>query len=323
MSLKSVINCIEKNKYFLITTHTNLEGDALGSELSFYNLLRRLGKKAELVNEDRVPLNYEFLPYKDKIRRLKEMDLKGFNFDYLVILDCSDLTRTGNVYKLNSENKPILNIDHHISNEKFGRINWVDPEASSTAEMVYRLYKAMKVSLDKNTAILLYTGILTDTGSFRYLNTTSFTHRAVSDLLRFNLDIGRIYKNVYENIPFEEMQVLSKILAGMKCECNHRIIWLKIEKELLKKKLSFDLTEYVLNFCRAIKGAEVVVLFKENLGIENEIRVNFRSTGKIDVNKLAGFFGGGGHKTASGVTIKGGLESVIHRVLRKIEQSLR
>jgi phosphoesterase RecJ-like protein len=323
VNLKKVITCIKNNKNFLITSHTNLEGDALGSELAFYNLLKKLGKTATVINEDKLPYGYDFLPYKNKILKFKD-NLKNTEFDCFVVLDCSDLSRTGEVYRLNSKQNPILNIDHHISNQEFGDINWIEPHASSCSEMIYKLYKALALPLDRDTAILLYTGILTDTGSFRYSNATSFTHQVVSELLKFNLDIPQIHKSIYENIPFEDMLLLAKILPAMRREAGGKLIWFQIKKNLLRnKKLSFDLSEQILTFGRAIKDVQVAVLFKENLGVKNEIRVNFRSQGKVDVNKIACFFGGGGHKTASGATVHGKIDHVRQKVLSKIKESLR
>lgn len=322
MSLKKVVDCVKKHKNFLITSHTNLEGDAFGSELAFFNLVRKLGKAATVINEDNLPYGYDFLPQKNKLIKYKD-NLKGIEFDCFVALDCSDLSRTGEVYRLNSEKKTILNIDHHISNRKFGNINWVEPHASSCSEMIYKLYNALRVPLDKDTAIFLYTGILADTGSFRYSNVSSFTHRAVSELLKFNLDVPRIYKSVYENIPFEDMKLLGKILPGMRRDVKGRIVWFQVKQNILRnKKLSFDLSEHILSFGRAVKDAQVVVLFKENLGVKNEIRVNLRSQGKVDVNMIAQLFGGGGHKTASGATIHGKIDDVRRRVLAKIKENL-
>lgn len=324
MSLKKAVDCIKRNKKFLITSHTNLEGDALGSELAFYNLVKKLGKSAVVINEDNLPYGYDFIPQKDKLIKYKD-SLKGIKFDCFVVLDASDLTRTGEVYRLNLKApKTVLNIDHHISNRWFGDINWVESTAASCSEMIYKLYKALRVPFDKDTALLLYTGIVTDTGSFRYSNTTSTTHKAVSELLKFKLNIPQIYKSVYENIPFEDMQLLSRILPAMKPEAGGRIIWFQIKQEMLRnKKLCFDLSEQILTFGRAIKGAEVVALFKENLGAKNEIRINLRSQGKVDVNKIAQLFGGGGHKTASGATVKGStIDQVRRRVLAKIKENL-
>lgn len=322
MSLEKCIECIKRNKRFLITSHVGLEGDALGSELAFYNLIKKLGKDAAIINEDGIPYGYDFLPGRNNAKEFNRQ-AKTIKFDCLVALDCSDLKRTGEVYMLNEKHRPVLNIDHHISNRLFGDCNWVDPYASCTCEMIYKLYKKLQVPLDRDTAIALYTGIVTDTGSFHYSNTTSFTHKAVSELLKFNLDIPQIYKSVYENIPFADMKLLVKVLPNMMRESKGRIAWFQIKRGVLKRhKISIDLTDQLLSFARAIKDVEVVVLFKENLGSRDEIRINLRSQGKVDVNKIAQFFCGGGHKTAAGATVKGKIEQVRKRVLAKIKDSL-
>lgn len=324
MSLEKIINCIKNNKSFLITSHKNLEGDALGTELAFFRLLKAMGKKAIIVNEDRLPPRFDFLPGINNIKKFNKKNLKYIKFDCFVALDCSDLRRCGEVSRINIDNKIVLNIDHHRSNEKFGDIDWIEPGASSCSEMIYKLYKKLNVTIDKDTALLLYVGILTDTGSFRYANTTSLAHKIVAELLKYKLDIRGIYKYVYENITFYELRLLNKILPTIKF-CHHgKVAWFQIDRNILKnKKISFDLTEYVLSFARAIKDVEVAVSFKENLGKKYQTRVNLRSEGKVDVNKIACFFGGGGHRTASGCTIKGKIEKVKRKVLNKIKKSLK
>lgn len=323
MSIKKVIACIKRNKRFVITAHTNLEGDALGSELAFAKLIKRLGKQAVIINEDRLPYGYEFMPQAGSIKKFNKK-VWNIKFDCFVILDCSDLKRCGYVAKLVSPGKTILNIDHHISNQRFGDINWVEPQASSCAQMIYDLYKALHVPLDKETAILLYVGILTDTGSFRYTNTTWLTYRIVSELLKFGIDVSKIYQSVFENTPFPDMKLLMKILPTLKRDASGKIAWFQIKNNLLKgRKIYLDLSEHLLGFARSIKDVEVAVIFKENLKVKNEIRVNFRSQGRIDVNGIASFFGGGGHKTASGATVKGKLETVARKVLAKIKEALK
>lgn len=323
MPLKEAAAAVKKNKSFLITSHLNPEGDALGSELAFYRMLKKLGKEAVIVNEDRLSPEYGFLPGVNNIKTIGR-GVKNIKFDCFVILDCSGYKRCGQVYKLNADRKPVLNIDHHISNEYFADINWVEPAASSCSEMIYKLCKKLRVPLNKQMAMSLYTGILTDTGSFRYRNTAESTHRMAAELLKHGLDVAWIYKNIYENIPLADMKLLSRILPALRCDFKGRVAWLQVKHGLLKgKKISFDLSEHLLSFARAIKGVEVAVLFKENLGVKNEIRVNFRSQGKVDVNKVAQFFGGGGHKSASGATIRGRIEEVRRKVLAKIKENLR
>ncbi|MFA6349536.1 MAG: bifunctional oligoribonuclease/PAP phosphatase NrnA [Candidatus Omnitrophota bacterium] len=320
MSLNKVINCIKKNKRFLISSHVNLEADALGSELAFYRLLKALGKEAVIVNEDDIPYGHEFFP---QVESVKKYDHRSgeIEFDVFVAVDCSDLHRTGEVHRL-SAGKPILNIDHHISNQYFGAINWVEDAASCT-QMIYKLYKKLKVPIDKDSALVLYAGIMTDTGSFKYTNTTALTFKIVSDLVSKGVNPAEVYNRLYQNVPYDDLKVLASILPGMKRIEGGRVVWFQIKHNLLKhRKLNFDLSESVLSFGRSVKGVDVVVLFKENLGPGKEVRVNFRSHGKIDVNAIAKSFGGGGHKAASGCTIKGKIETVRKRVLQKVRENL-
>jgi len=314
----------------------------LGSELGLYYLLRKLGKQALIINEDPLPQEYSFLPGKENIGLYKP-ELKGIDasatltinperakrveridFDCMVVLDCTDFGRIGLVQEINKNNKPVINIDHHISNRMFGCVNWVEPHMSSASEMIFNLYKEMRVPFDKDAAMDLYTGILTDSGSFRYSNTSSLTHRAAAELLRFNIEANQVYRNIYENIPFSNIQVLIRALAHIHRTAGGRIAWVGVPARIFRHKtLSFDLTDHILGFIRAIRDIQVAVLFKENLGVKNEIRVNFRSTGLVDVNKIAQGFGGGGHKTAAGCTVAGKLTDVRKKVIAKIRRNLK
>jgi len=325
MNIQKAVNFIKSHSNFLIATHTNMEGDALGSKLGLYFLLRKIGKRAVMVSEENIPYGYEFLPGLKEIRHFKD-NLKDLKFDCFVTVDCSDLKRTGEVYALNSGNKPVLNIDHHISNSNFGTVNWVMPEASSASEMIYHLYKKMGVALDNDSALALYTGILTDTGSFRFSNTSSLTHVITGELLKYGINVAEVYKNIYSNIPYSDLRLLSRILPEMKTMLSGKVVWFEVGKQILKKQngIYFDLSENILTFARMLKGLEVAVLLRENFSEEPEIRVNFRSQGKIDVNKVANFFGGGGHKSASGCTIKGlTLEQARKKVMNKIKTEFK
>ncbi|MFA6357653.1 MAG: bifunctional oligoribonuclease/PAP phosphatase NrnA [Candidatus Omnitrophota bacterium] len=322
MGLNEVCAAIKKYNKFLITAHTSPEGDALGSELGFYSLIKSLGKEGTIINEDKVPYGYDFLCGNKPIQLLSR-ESQSVKFDCFVALDCADLKRTGEVYKLNKFNQPILNIDHHISNQKFGDINWVDPQASSCSEMVFKLYKKLNQKIDKDSALALYTGMMTDTGSFRYSNTSSFTLKAVSELLKLGVNVKEVYRNTYENIPINDIKLLLKLLPKIKFYYKSKIASFKISDELMKAgKPSVDIADLLLSFGRSIKGVEVVVIFKENLGNKNEVRINLRSQGKADVNKIAAFFGGGGHKSASGCTLTGNIEKIEKIVIAKIQRVL-
>ncbi|MCX7927999.1 MAG: bifunctional oligoribonuclease/PAP phosphatase NrnA [Candidatus Omnitrophica bacterium] len=324
MSIKKVIDALKHYKSFLITTHTNMEGDALGSELALYYLLQNLNKKAMIVDDDVIPYGYDFLPLIDRIQRFS-CKRKIEPFECLCVVDCSDISRTGQIQSIFSSTKEIINIDHHISNSCFGTINYVDSQASCCCELIWRIYKTAKVKLDYTSAILLYTGILTDTGSFRYTNTNEKTHKIVAELLSFGINPTQVYQQVYGRIPLGDMKILIKILPTMRTFYNGKLVTFEIRRLVFPHhyKVSVDLTEYVLSFGRGLQGAEVVVLFKENLSESSQIRVNFRSQGRIDVNHIAQFFGGGGHTTASGATILGSLSSVKKRVIRYLGRFLK
>lgn len=323
MSLKKAVEMIRKNKRFLIASHSNMDGDALGAQMAFYLLLKKLHKTAVMFNDEPIPEEYSFLPGLAVIKRFR-MNMPAAEFDCFVSLDCSDLNRTGQIQSLNKDNKPVLNIDHHVSNTGFGKVNWVEPDAACSCQMVYRLYKEMRVRIDKAAALFLYVGLLTDTGSFRYSNTDSATHLMAAELLSGGIDVAGVYKHIYGSIPLDELKLLTVILPKMQTMNDGKVIWFDIPRDLLEKhrNISFDLSESILSFGRSLKGVEVVVLFKENLKSRGEVRVNFRSQGHIDVNKIAGFFGGGGHKTASGVTVKGSMDEIKRKVLRKIKSAL-
>jgi phosphoesterase RecJ-like protein len=320
--LKRAAAEIRKHKNFLITVHTSPEGDALGAELAFARLLKKLGKTAVMVNEDPLPQEYNFLPGREDILPYRGLKQKIF-FDCMAILDCSDPRRAGEVCKLNNENKPVLNIDHHISNTLFADVNYVSPEASSASELIFRLYKELRVPLDRESALLLYVGIMTDTGSFRYSNTSALVHEICAELLRFKVDVRAVYREIYENIAFSDAQFFAGALSGIRLAACGRVAWVEVTAKALKeKKITFDLSDHILSFIRAIRGVEVAALFRENLGKKGEIRFNLRSNGKVDANKIAQAFGGGGHKSAAGCTLPGKLQDIRRRVIARICKNL-
>jgi phosphoesterase RecJ-like protein len=244
-------------------------------------------------------------------------------FDCLVTLDCADLKRTGDVYRINREGKPVINIDHHISNSFFGKVNWVDPLASSCSEMIYRLYKRLRIEIDKNTALVLYTGIMTDTGSFHYSNTSAFTFAAAADLMKRKIDVAGVYRKAYENIPARQARLLVRLLSEMKFFGRKKIAVFRIAPEFFGfEKFGVDLADQVLNFGRQIEGVEVVALFREIPGKDPKVRVNLRSQGKVDVNKVAALFGGGGHPAASGCTVPGSFKAVSRKVTAAVSARL-
>jgi len=323
--MKEVIKAISKNNKFLVTAHINLEGDALGSQLAMKELLISMGKKAYILDSDAVPDHYKFLPKADEVSN--DLD-KIEPFDAAVVLDCPTLKRTGRVSKVIKENaKVVINVDHHISNEKFGDINWVDPNASSAGEMVYRLYKETGAKLTKEVALSIYIAILTDTGSFNYDNTSSVTHEIAGELLGYGLDPALVSESVYERRSLEDIRLLALVLDTLKVNKDGNVAYLEVTRDMLNKTgADIAKSEGLINYARSIDKVKVAVLFKEDLKEKNRINISFRSKGNgetIDVNKIASVFGGGGHMRASGCVIMCSLEEAKKKVLAEAEKEIK
>lgn len=321
--MKEVIKAIKNNKRFLITAHVNLEGDSLGSQLAMKELLIGMGKEAFILDNDPVPEHYRFLPKANEVSN--KLD-KAQDFDAAVVLDCPTMRRTGKVKDIiDKKAKVIINIDHHISNEKFGQINWVDPNASSAGEMVYRLFKEAGVKLTKEVALSLYIAILTDTGSFNYDNTSSVTHEIAGELLGYGLDPALVSESVYERRSVEDIRLLALVLDTLKLNKSGTIAYMEVTKDMIEKTgADIAKSEGLINYARSIDKVKVAVLFKEDLKEKNKINISFRSKGNgeiIDVNKVASRFGGGGHMKASGCIITGNLEEAKSKVLAEVEKA--
>ncbi len=308
--IKKIVEKIKYSKSFLITAHMNLEGDALGSELATYFLLRKLKKRAVIYNNDPTPSIYNFLPSSKVIKN----SLGKKKFDVAMVLDCSDASRAGKVTDSLGNVGSIINIDHHISNTYFGDINWVEPNSGSAAQMVYKLCERFKI-MDKNIALCLYTGIFTDTGNFTYANTDKETHKIVSKLMKYNISPHKIYDNIHSLCSPSDLSFIGKIISSLKFDSTGKVCWASITQW---KEQPYDLTEVIFSIMRLLRESEVFLLFKK---IEKDrTRVNFRSRSRVDVNRIARFFGGGGHKRASGTTVEEPLKLAEKKIISFVKR---
>lgn len=317
MGLNKILDTIEHSDNFLITAHIDPEGDSLGSQLALAQLLKAKNKKFVVVNHSPVPPSYKFLPFLNIVKKPS----KQFKGQIALILDSPEIKRIGKVEQILGDECLRVNIDHHISNKKFGDINWVEPNASCVGEMIYKLYQCFNIKLNKDIALCLYTAIATDTGSFHYSNTTSQTHQIAASLLKFGLNPAKVYENLYENINLPDLRLLALVMNSVKKDSTGKIAWVKLTREMLKKsKAEVKESECFISQVRALKGVKVAIFFRETEE-KNKIKVSLRSKGDVDVNKIAQFFKGGGHKAASGLTIKGTLaeaEKLVVNQARKI-----
>ncbi|MBF0123223.1 MAG: bifunctional oligoribonuclease/PAP phosphatase NrnA [Candidatus Omnitrophica bacterium] len=316
---KKIVGVLRKYKSFIVTMHTSPDPDALGAALAMTLFLKSIGKKVRLFNEDPCPSWLRFMP---RINLYEQYTGKEkFSADAVISLDCGDLERVGKVREVISRNTTIINIDHHVTNVHFGHYNHVQPKYSSTSEILYQILKKARCRFTKDMAILLYLGILTDTGSFGFDCTSSHTHEVIADLLKFNFSVSDLYRQVYETMPKEDLRPFLSIIHRLELHFNERVACLVMdEKDDEIFSGDFDLRDKVFGFLRSVKGLEVIVIITKKE--KKRVRINFRSRNGFDVAKLAEKFGGGGHMKASGCFLDGSLSSAKARILREIGKGL-
>lgn len=314
MSIKALKKTIEQCYSFIVASHVDPEGDAIGASLALYFALKGLGKKVCIYNETGVPKILKFLPGAESV--VSELDSVN-EYDAIFVVDCGSLDRLGRL-KDRLEKLKIINIDHHSTNDSFGHLNFVDKNAAAAGEVVYDLLKKLGVAFTKEIATNLYTAVVVDTGSFRYASTTSRSFKIAAELLTMGVDPWEVAKNVYENFPFERMKLLGDALQTMELVKNGLYAFMVVTQEMLAKyNATVDLTEGFVNFGRAVEGVEVSVIFKQ-VG-EEQYKLSFRSKGDINVAVIAQSLGGGGHKNAAGCKLRGSLAEVKQKVIEAIE----
>lgn len=314
--IKDIIAAIDEGKKFLITAHVRLDGDALGSELALYFMLKALGKEAVVYNQDRTPERYRFLPGAQQITHTID---QVEPFDVAVVLDCSDLTRVGDECERIRTIKKLINIDHHVSNNGFCALKMLDAQAGSTGELVFRLMREMNFPMTRDIATNLYAAIITDTGSFRYSSTTSETLHAAGFLVACGADPQWIAENIYENDSPVRLRLLAKALETLSLDMENKIGSLVVtQKHLQETGAAWEHTEGFVDIPRTVKGIEISILFTQRE--ENLYKLSLRSKSKADVEKIAKQFGGGGHIHAASCWIEGDIESIKERIIQAVKE---
>ena len=315
--INKVIKKIKDGHHFLITSHTKLDGDALGSELALYCMLIDLGKKAVIYNEDKTPEHYSFLPSSKKIvHELEDVN----NYDVAFILDCSELERVGEKAKEIAKIKTLINIDHHISNNGFSPLKLWDGQASSTGELIFRLFEKMDAKMSPEICTNLYAAILTDTGGFRYANTTKDTLWAAGKLVENGADPQWISENIYENDPPVKIKLMKKTIETLSLDFQNQVGSLVVTQSALTESgATYEHTEGFVEIPRSVKGISISILYTQLE--DNYYKLSLRSKGKISVEKIAKKFGGGGHANAAACRIKGNIEAVKEEVLKAIKET--
>lgn len=317
--LLKIKEVISKNKDITILSHLHPDGDALGSQLALALGLEQLGKNVTMFNKDPIPDSYHFLKNWQFIKPLEE---NAPNSPVVICVDCASWARVGyNNQQIIGNDAVVINLDHHISNTNFGNLNWVQPNAAATCELIYDLLGLLQVKIDKSIATCLYTGISTDTGSFIYENTSATTHMIVSDLITRGADVNLLRRNYYENINLSKMKLLKFSLNNLGFTTQNQIAWVALDRNVIDSvKATDNDAEGLINYLKNICGVEIAIIFREITS--TKIKISFRSKNRADVNNLAALFGGGGHPRAAGCIIEGNLEQVVLNVIKAAEASL-
>ncbi|NLM04746.1 MAG: bifunctional oligoribonuclease/PAP phosphatase NrnA [Clostridiales bacterium] len=312
------ISLIKEESKIAIISHMSPDGDSIGSILGLGLFLMNISKDVNIYIDEKLPSRYDFLPGSQFLKVYKDDNKK---FDFCFVLDCGDADRLGHNQSILSKSSTIINIDHHISNTNFGDVNIINTNMSSTCELIFSLLKNYINKLNKDIATCLYMGILTDTGNFIYDNTTANTHKAVSELMEYNIDINIIVQNLYQNKSLNSIRFLGHVLNNFKILFNGKAALVVVTQELLKEyDIELDEIDGVINYVRDIEGVEIAILLKEIT--DDEVKISFRSKYDIDVNDLAKRFNGGGHKKAAGARVKGNIGTVENNIINQLKLDL-
>lgn len=314
------IEIIMKSRRILTVSHVSPEGDAVGSLLGMTLALRSLGKDVTAYLEDPVPELFKFLPGADGI--VHSLEGKG-PFDATVAVDCGQKERLGNGFMALSGPGTIINIDHHATNDSFGEVNVIEPEASAAGELVYDFCKAASVNISRDIAVNLYVAIHTDTGSFRYSSATADAFTKAGDLVRCGAEPWEISNRIYENYPVKKYKLLGMVLNTLDVISANGagIATLVVTLDMFKRAgAEKDVADGFVNYARGIEGVEIGILFREAGTLE--YKISMRSKGRVDVAQVAERFGGGGHRNAAGFNLKGTLEEIKATVVSAVRQQM-
>jgi phosphoesterase RecJ-like protein len=303
----------------LLATHTNPDGDAIGSLIAMGLALETLSKRITLYNENHLPAVYRFLPAVDRVvEQLRTVD----RYDTAIILDCSELERIGKAASRVRRIPTIINIDHHITNTSFGNYQLVETTASSTAEILYHLIKKMAVPFNLDIATLIYTGILTDTGSFRFSNTNQASFTICQEMVGMGVNPHDIAKHVYGTYSLGRIKLLNLALDSIEISKNGKLSMMTLTRKMFEETgTQTEDLDGMINYAKRIEDVKVAVLIQQNLnGTEksanpNLFHVSLRSDGTIDVAEIASAFGGGGHSSAAGFSIESALSDLRLKML--------
>jgi phosphoesterase RecJ-like protein len=318
VELRRIRDELMRRSRFLITSHARPDGDSIGSQVAMAAALRALGKSVRMINRDAPPPAYLAFPGVAAIEVAERVD-PADSFDAAIIMECSDLARPG---VAGLDRFFLINIDHHAGNTLYGAVNWFDETAAACGEMVADVIDVLDVPWTREIGTALYLAILTDTGSFRHGSMTARTFEVCRRAIDAGVDPVFLAQTVFDSSSIGKLKLIGALLAGMRIEAGGRLAVLELSDALLTQTGTtvYD-TDGIINMPFMANEIQAVALVRSE-GTPPQVRVSLRSKGDVDVREIAGHFGGGGHRNASGFTVTGDPAQLRDQVVGLIREAL-
>ncbi|MDP2645161.1 MAG: DHH family phosphoesterase [Desulfobacterales bacterium] len=312
--MDAILHHLKNSRKILIATHVNPDGDAIGSLIAMGLSLENLNKEVTFYTESAIPAVYQFLPCCDRVVSLLPPDAV---YDTAIVLDCGQLGRTGKVEARLMKIPCVINIDHHTTNTGFGNLQLIDTLACATAELVYLLIKKLSVPINPAIAAAIYTGILTDTGSFRFSNTNKNAFAICKKMMDYDVVPYLISQHVYGTYSLGRIKLLNLALDTIEISDNGKMSMMTVTRDMYERtRTSSEDTDGFINYAKRVADIKMAVLIQEHLDGQKEadngrsFHISLRSDGTVDVAAIAGAYGGGGHFSAAGFDMESGLAHI-------------
>lgn len=326
MDWQTAIDLIDDSQKFILSTHVSADGDGLGSEMALYHFLRDRGKTVQILNPSGVSREFRFLDPGQIIQSFRPV--KHFHIvreaDIFIVVDIGDFSRLKAVGESIQQSRgKILCIDHHPQIDFDFDCSLIDPDAAAAGMIVYDLIQRMDPDAMKfEIAQALYCALMTDTGSFRFSNTTPYAHQMAKELMEYGVKPYEVYRNVYESYSVERMRLLGKIIENLRFSKDRRIAYFPVTQKMQREVgATAEDIEGFSDFIRSIGDIEVAVMFHEMA--PKQTRVNFRSKGRVVINQVAKKFNGGGHEFAAGGMVYKPYEQAMEEVIAEVKEAIK
>lgn len=320
--MEQVIRSLNEHRDIIIFPHVNMDGDALGSVLGLYFALQQKGKNVQIMVEEEVPLHLKFFPGSCKVCVFERSDLERVKTPFLgVAVDTADIERLGARKSLFEKAIFTLNIDHHPTNTLYAEVNLIKSHRAASGEIIYELLKELDCSYTNEIATCVYGAISSDTGGFRFSNTSAETHRMAAELLELGAEANLVSMNLFESVSRNRYQMMADVIQSTQFFCEGKIALILLTQEMIAQYGASD--DEVSGFAglgRTIRGVEVAIFIREKK--EHDYKVSLRSRESVDLTQIVVKFGGGGHKRAAGLVYQGAVETLIEDLVKEFSEIL-